>query len=97
MISLTCFNALRVLVYLLYPFQETLTGFSREQVDVRGWLDLWTTFSVAATTKTVLLRCMVANTASPYNIFVGRLALNAIEVVVSYAYLCVKYPISSRI
>ncbi|RDX77451.1 hypothetical protein CR513_42424, partial [Mucuna pruriens] len=50
---------------------NTLIGFVGEQVEIRGTVDLQTTFSIGRDTKTILIKFTVVNTWASYNIILG--------------------------
>ena len=71
----------------LLPFKGSLVGFSREHVQVLGHLAFPTTFGSTDNARTVRVRYLIINAASPYNIIVGRPSLNALEASLSTLYL----------
>ncbi|RDY10686.1 hypothetical protein CR513_04756, partial [Mucuna pruriens] len=75
----------------------TFTGFMGEQVEIRGAIDLQTTFGAGPNVKIVLLRFMIVNTQASYNIILGRSALNQLWAIVSTPYLCMKYPVADQV
>ena len=82
----------------LRPFDGTLVGFLREQVEVRGHLKLRTIFLDRTTTNTILIRYIVVENPSSYKLLLGRIhlqhggPLNKIRVVVSTPHLKMKFP-----
>ncbi|RDX73871.1 hypothetical protein CR513_46453, partial [Mucuna pruriens] len=54
---------------------------------------LRTTFGTGRDAKMVLVKYMVINARTSYNIILGRLALNRLRVMVSTPNLCMKYPV----
>jgi hypothetical protein len=78
----------------LQPFQGTLAGFTGEQVHVRGYITLKTTFGSGAHAKTIRVRYLVINSPSSYNIIIGRPSFNLLGAFLSTKFLVMKYPLS---
>ncbi|XP_057425972.1 uncharacterized protein LOC130719364 [Lotus japonicus] len=78
----------------LMPYSETLVGFSREQVWVRGHLDLDTVFGVNENAKLLRVRYLVLQVLASYNVIIGRNTRNRFCAVISTAHLAVKYPLT---
>jgi len=76
----------------LRPFGGCLYGFAGDQVEVRGYIELKTTFSDGAASRTEKIRYLVVNTPSAYNILLGRPTLNKIGAVPSTRHMKVKLP-----
>jgi hypothetical protein len=79
----------------LQPFKGTLTGFTGEQVHVRGYITLKTTFGSGSHAKTIRVRYLVVNSPSSYNIIIGRPAFNLLGGFLSTKFLVMKYPLDS--
>jgi len=77
------FNKLQLSPDLLRPYTGCLYGFADNPVEVRGYLELRTTFTDEATSSTESIRYLVVNASSAYNILLGRPALNKLRVVSS--------------
>jgi len=86
------FNKLRLSPDLLRPYTGCLYGFADNQVEVRGYLELRTTFSDGAASRTENIRYLVLNANSAYNILLGRLALNRLNAVASTRHMKMKLP-----
>ena len=54
-------------------------GFVGDQVEVKGYIELRTTFTDEATSRTKKIKYIVVNAPSAYNILLGRPTLNRIE------------------
>lgn len=93
----TCFEALGISKDLLQLFHGTLVGCSGEQIELREYLDLGTTFGEAPIVKTVRLTYMVVDTDSPYSVIIGRPTLNSLGAVVSYTHLYMKFPTDGKV
>ena len=61
-------------------------------MEVRGYVELRTTFTNDTTSHTINIRYLVVNTPSTYNILLGRPALNRIEAVASMRHMKMKLP-----
>lgn len=53
-----------------------------------------TTFGSGLNAKTIMVRYMIVNSSSSYNVIIGRHSLNALNAVVSTPHLTMKYPMS---
>ena len=86
------FNKLRLSLDLLRPYTGCLYGFADNQVEVRGYLELRTTFTDGTASRTESIRYLVVNANSAYNILLGRLALNRLNAVASTRHMKMKLP-----
>jgi len=86
------FNKLQLSPDLLRPYTGCLYGFADNPVEVRGYLELRTTFTDGAASRTESIRYLVVNANSAYNILLGRPALNRLRVVSSTRHMKVKLP-----
>ncbi|XP_068476921.1 uncharacterized protein [Phaseolus vulgaris] len=86
------FNKLRLSLDVLRPYTGCLYGFADNQVEVGGYLELRTTFSDGAASRTEKIRYLVINSNSAYNILLGRLALNRLNAVASTRHMKMKLP-----
>jgi len=89
---LTTFNQLQLSTDQLRPYTRCLYGFAGDQVEVRGHIELRTTFTDGTTSRTTNIRYFVINALSAYNILLGRPALNRIGAVVSMRHMKMKLP-----
>jgi len=69
-----------------------LYGFAGDQVEVRGYVELRTTFTDGATARTEKIKYLVVNAPSAYNILLGRPTLNRLGVVPSTRHMKLKMP-----
>jgi len=67
----TTFNKLQFSPNQLRPYTGCLYNFAGDQLEVRGHLDLRTTFTDGAASHTENIRYLVANAPSAYNILLG--------------------------
>ena len=81
----------------LRPYDGILVGFSGEQVEVRGHVDLRTTFSDKNAAKTITIRYIVVNAPSAYNLLLGRPSLNKLRAVVSTTHLKMKFAVGDKV
>jgi len=73
------FNKLQLSPDLLRPYTGCLYGFAGDQVEVRDYLELRTTFTDGTTSRTENIRYLVVNANSAYNILLGRPTLNRLR------------------
>ena len=92
------YNKLRLSPDLLRPYTGCLYGFAGDQVEVRGYLELRTTFTDGTTSRTENIRYLVVNANSAYNILLGRPTLNRLREVSSTRHMKLKLPdLSGRV
>jgi len=61
-------------------------------VEVRGYIDLRTTFSEEEAVRTIVIRNVVVNNPSAYNLLLGRPSLNRLGVIASTKHMKMKLP-----
>jgi len=86
------FNKLRLSPDLLRPYIGCLYGFADNQVEVRGYLELRTTFTDGEAPRTESIWYLVVNANSAYNILLGRPVLNRLNAVASTCHMKMKLP-----
>ena len=86
------FNKLQLSLDLLRPYTGCLYGFADNPVEVRGYLELRTTFTDGAALRTESIQYLVVNANSAYNILLGRPALNRLRAVSSTHHMKMKLP-----
>jgi len=75
-----------------------LYGFARDQVEVRGYLELITTFTDGSASHKENIMYLVVNAHSAYNILLGKPALNRLSGVSSTRHMKMKLPdLSGRV
>jgi len=84
------FNKLQLSPDQLRPYDDCLFGFAEDQVEVRGHVELRTTFSDGTSSRSINIRYLVVNVASAYNILLGRPALNRLGTVDSIRHMKMK-------
>ncbi|RDX86453.1 hypothetical protein CR513_32209, partial [Mucuna pruriens] len=93
----TTFQKLVKMEEELEACSRILIGFAGEHVEIRGAIDLRTTFGAGLDVKIVLLRFTVINAQASYNIILGQPTLNQLLAIVSTLHLCTKYLASLKI
>jgi len=88
----TTFNKLKLSPDLLRHYIGCLYGFADNPVEVRGYLELRTTFTDGTASRTESIRYLVVNANSAYNILLGRPALNRLRAVSSTSHMKMKLP-----
>jgi len=88
------FTSLQLSPDQLRPYDGCLVGFVRDQVEIRGYIELRMTFSDDIVTRTITIRYIVINASSAYNLLLGRPSLNRLGVVASTAHMKMKLPTS---
>ncbi|XP_068504074.1 uncharacterized protein [Phaseolus vulgaris] len=88
----TTFNKLQLSPDLLRPYTGCMYGFAGDQVEVRGHLELRTTFTDGIVSCTENIRYLVVNAPSAYNILLGRPTLNRLRAVSTTRHMKMKLP-----
>lgn len=70
-------------------------GFVGERVDTRGYVDLKVSLGLERAAKEIVVRFLLVDAESSYNVFLGRPCLNAFGAIVSTPHLVLKYPSDS--
>jgi len=86
------FNKLQLSPYMLRPYGGCLYDFVGDQVEVRGHLELRTTFTDGTASRTESIRYLVSNASSAYNMLLGRPTLNRLGAVSSTRHMKMKVP-----
>ena len=74
------------------PYDRCLVGFARDQVEVRGYVELRMTFSEESAARTITTGYIVVNAYSAYNLLLGRPSLKRLGAVASTTYMKMKLP-----
>jgi len=77
---------------MLRPYTRWLYGFAGDKVEVRGHLELRTTFTGGTTSRTENIRYLVVNASSAYNMLLGRPTQNRLGAVSSKRHMKMKLP-----
>ncbi|XP_068492162.1 uncharacterized protein [Phaseolus vulgaris] len=86
------FNKVQLSSNQLRPYTGCLYRFVGDQVEVRGYLELRTTFMDGSASRTDNIRYLVVNAHSAYNILLGRPTLNRLRAVASTRHMKMKLP-----
>jgi len=86
------FNKLQLSPEQLRPYTGCLYSFARDQVEVRGHIELRTTFTDGTTSRTMNIGYLFVNAPSTYRILLGKPALNKIGAVASTRHMKMKLP-----
>jgi len=89
---MTTFNRLQLSTDQLKPYTRCLYGFAENEVEVRGYIELRTTFTDNTSSRTTSIRYLVVDAPSAYNILLGRPPLNRLGAVPSTRHMKVKLP-----
>ncbi|XP_025636205.1 uncharacterized protein [Arachis hypogaea] len=90
------FTKMKLSEKLIQPSSGELIGFSGERVPIMGHIWLKTTMGEIPMPKSIDIQYLIVNCYSPYNIILGRPALNIFRAVVSTLHLCVKFPVQEN-
>ncbi|XP_072054170.1 uncharacterized protein [Arachis hypogaea] len=90
------FTKMKLSEKLIRPSSGELIGFSGEKVPIMGHIWLKTTMGEIPMSKSMDIQYLIVNCYSPYNIILGRPALNIFRAVVSTLHLCVKFPVQEN-
>ncbi|RDX76894.1 hypothetical protein CR513_43069, partial [Mucuna pruriens] len=74
-----------------------LYGFAGEQEPIKGVIELKTTFGEGNCVRSILVLYTIMDIDMPYNIIMGRPALNKLGAVVSTLHLCMKYSVGKEV
>ncbi|XP_068486570.1 uncharacterized protein [Phaseolus vulgaris] len=88
----TTFNKLQLSPDMLRHYSGCLYNFTGDHVEVRGYLELRTTFRDGTASRTESIRYLVINTFSAYNMLLGRPTLNRLGAVPSTRHMKMKLP-----
>ncbi|XP_025625555.1 uncharacterized protein [Arachis hypogaea] len=90
------FTKMKLSEKLIRPSSGELIGFSGERVPIMGHIWLKTTMGEIPMSKSIDIQYLIVDCYSPYNIILGRPALNIFKAVVSTLHLCVKFPMQGN-
>ncbi|KAL0434144.1 UNVERIFIED_CONTAM: hypothetical protein Slati_2748700 [Sesamum latifolium] len=81
----------------LEKVNTSLYGFAGEVVHPRGMVSLSLTMGVGVTRKTCMLKFLVVDVPSAYNVILGRPTLNAFQAGISTYHIKIKFPTPGRV
>ncbi|XP_072076680.1 uncharacterized protein [Arachis hypogaea] len=87
----TTFLKMKISERLIQPSSRELVGFSGERVPIKGYIWLRTMMGNHPLSRTIDIQYLIVDCPSPYNIILGRPALNMFKAIVSTFHLCVKF------
>ncbi|XP_016205411.1 uncharacterized protein LOC107645803 [Arachis ipaensis] len=87
----TTFLKIKISEKIIQPSSEELVGFSGERVPIKGYIWLKTMMGNHPLSQIIDIQYLIVDCPSPYNIILGRPALNMFRAVVSTFHLCVKF------
>ncbi|XP_072078109.1 uncharacterized protein [Arachis hypogaea] len=90
------FTKMKLSEKLIQPSSGELIGFSGERVPIMGHIWLKNTMGEIPMSKSIDIQYLIVNCYSPYNIILGRPALNIFRAVVSTLHLCVKFSVQEN-
>ncbi|XP_027071898.2 uncharacterized protein LOC113754964 [Coffea eugenioides] len=76
----------------LTPVRTPLVGFTGPPINPEGMITLMVTVGQTPKCRTIPVNFVVVKQQSPYNVFLGRPALNALRAIPSSLHLSVKFP-----
>lgn len=83
---------MRILKTENQPCDDRIVGLAREQVDTRGYIDLYTMFSEGKhLCRAIKIRYLIVKANTSYNILLGRPSLNVLQAIVSTPHLTMKF------
>ncbi|XP_072076539.1 uncharacterized protein [Arachis hypogaea] len=87
----TTFPKMKISKRLIQPSAGELVRFSGERVPIKGYIWLKTIMGDPPLSRIIDIQYLIVDCPSPYNIILGRPALNMFKAVVSTFHLCVKF------
>ncbi|RDX67625.1 hypothetical protein CR513_53471, partial [Mucuna pruriens] len=79
------------------PCVGKLYGFTGEQVEIRGGIELETTFGERSYARTIPVLYTIVDVEASYKVILGRPTLNKLGAVISTYHLCMKYPVGKEV
>jgi len=91
------FKKMRIPKENIQSYDEQIVGFSGEQVNTRGYIDLYTTFGEEeCLKKTIKIRYLLVNSHTSYKVLIGRSSINHLRTTVSTPHLAMKFPSTAK-
>ncbi|XP_020211231.1 uncharacterized protein LOC109796037 [Cajanus cajan] len=78
--------------HMIQPYSEPLAGFAGERVHTRDFVELLTSFGIAQNSRRILVKYLLVDAVTSYNILIGRPTLNQLGAIVSTPHLTMKFP-----
>lgn len=77
------------------PYNGTLVGFSRDSIEVLGFIEILIMFTTDIGKKSIPAKLLVVEGTSAYNMIVGRPILSGLGATISTLRLAMKLPIEN--
>jgi hypothetical protein len=87
------FQGLGLKVEQLKYFDGTLIGFSNEEVEVLGYIELEVVFGEGEHARMIPIKFLVIKCISTYNVIIGRTTINRLGAAFHTGFLTIKYPV----
>ena len=85
------FLKLNIPVSAVQPYAEPLLGFAGQRVHARGFVDLLTTFEAGQAYRTLVVRYILIDADTSYNVLIGIRTLNQLEAIVYTLHMGMKF------
>jgi len=86
------FKAMRIPEAEMMSFDDHVVSFSGEIVGIKGYIELYITFSEGKARKIIKVRYLVIDANTSYNILLGRPSSNRLRAIISTPHLAMKSP-----
>jgi hypothetical protein len=93
----SAFELMRIGQGKLVPAKGPLVGFFGEQVFLIGFIDLPVMAGTSPREKTIMVKFLVVEGRSAYNVILGRPALNDLGAITSTPHFCMKFPTNAGV
>src|ERR1044072_6522205 len=87
------FQGLGLKVEQLKNFEGTLIGFSKEEVEVLGYIELEVVFGERENARMIPIKFLVIKCVSTYNAIICRVTINRLGAAIHTGCLTMKYPV----
>jgi len=79
------------------PYDGQIVGFFGERLDIRGYIDLYTTFGEGKhLCRTIKIRYLIVEANTSYNILLGKLFLTVLREIITTPHLAMKFSSASE-
>ena len=89
------FKKLKIPESSIQAYSEPLLGFVGQKVYSRGFIDLLTTFGRRQAYRTLMVRYILVDADTTYNVLIERRMLNQLRAIVSTPHMAMKFPVSN--
>jgi len=80
----------------IQAYSEPLLSFAGQKVRSRGFVDLLTTFGIGQSYRTLMVRYILVDADTSYNVLIGRRTLNQLGAIVSTPHMAMKFSASNE-